>query len=263
MTRIRRALALAGAGVVTAGVGLAVTELGPAVAAVGPARRHLAPTFSGVGNRRHVALTFDDGPDPRSTPVFLAVLREWRVRATFFLLGESVARWPTLGRELAEAGHEVGVHGWDHRCLARRAPTAIRTELARARDVIADRTGSAPRWYRPAYGVATRTALREARRLDLTPVLWTHWGRDWTGDASADSVFRTVTRGLSGGATVLLHDSPAGQAAPDAWRATLTGLPRLLEHCKDRGWDMGPLGEHGIAGTPLGLPREVPAWPTR
>jgi len=257
---MRSALARTGAGLVAAGAGLAAVQLAPAVAAVGPVRRHLAPALSGFGDRRHVALTFDDGPDPRSTPAFLAVLREWRVRATFFLLGESVARWPALGRELADAGHEVGVHGWDHRCLARRGPRTTRTDLARAHAVIADRTGAVPHWYRPAYGVATLPALREARRLDLTPVLWTHWGRDWTGHASAESVFRTATGNLFGGATVLLHDCPGGQAAPDAWRATLGALPRLLEHCAERGLLVGPLGEHDLAAARTG---EVPAWPTR
>ncbi|HEX4246750.1 MAG TPA: polysaccharide deacetylase family protein, partial [Pseudonocardia sp.] len=229
-----------------------------------------APALSGIGDRRHVALTFDDGPDPRSTPAFLAVLRERRVRATFFLLGESVARWPALARALVDAGHEVGVHGWGHRCLARRGPRVTRTELARARAVIAHRTGSVPRWYRPAYGVATRTALRAARALDLTPVLWTDWGRDWTDDATAGSVFRTVTRDLAGGATVLLHDSPAGQAAPHAWRATLDALPRLLDHCAERGLRVGPLGDHGIARAGVGRPDiatvrlgEVLPWPAR
>jgi len=269
-----------GAGLAAVGLALggalAAAQLAPAVAAIGPVRRRLAPALSGVGDRRHVALTFDDGPDPRSTPAFLAALRERRVRATFFLLGESVARWPALARELVDAGHEVGVHGWDHRCLARRGPRATRAELARAREMIADRTGSLPRWYRPTYGVATLTALREARRLGLTPVLWTHWGRDWTGHASAESVFHLASRDLAGGATVLLHDCPAGQAAPDAWRATLGALPRLLDHCARLGLRVGPLGEHGIAtprvgpsgeqdsaGTCAGPLGEVPEWPTR
>jgi len=241
------------------GVGLAVAQLSPAVAAIGPVRRRLAPALSGVGDRRHVALTFDDGPDPRGTPAFLTALRERRVRATFFLLGECVTRWPALARELVEAGHEVGVHGWDHRCLARRGPRAPLAELVRALDAIANLTGSVPRWYRPAYGLATLTTLREARRLGLTPVLWTNWGCDWTRRASAESVLRTVTRGLGGGATVLLHDCPAGGAAPDAWRATLGALPRLLDHCAERGLQVGPLGEHGIARAPAEEMNDNPA----
>jgi peptidoglycan-N-acetylglucosamine deacetylase len=245
------------------GATLAVAQLAPAVAALGPARRRLTPALAGVGDRGHVALTFDDGPDPRSTPAFLAALAERRVLATFFLLGESVARWPALARELVDAGHEVGVHGWDHRCLARRGPRATHAELAMAHGVIADRTGRAPLWYRPAYGVATLAALRSARRLGLTPVLWTDWGRDWTGAATAESVFRTVTRDLAGGATVLLHDCPAGQAAPHAWRATLGALPALLEHCARRGLRVGPLGEHSIGTAQVSRLDGVPAWPTR
>lgn len=82
-----------------------------------------------------------------------------------------------------------------------------------------------------------------ARRLDLTPVLWTCWGRDWTRTATRSSVLDTLRGGLTGGGTVLLHDSDC-TSAPGAWRASLAALPHLLEECLSRGWRVGPLGEH-------------------
>src|SRR5205807_8055888 len=115
----------------------------------------------------HVALTFDDGPNPRSTALFLHALAEHHVHATFFLLAKELAGYPTLGAELVAAGHEIAVHGWDHRNLALRTPWATYDHLARARDVIASLTGTQPRWFRPAYGVLTTAALWSARRLDL------------------------------------------------------------------------------------------------
>lgn len=215
----------------------------PAITSLGRLRRRVFPGLSGVGDPGRVALTFDDGPDPRSTPAFVEVLGEHRVKATFFLLGRMLERTPQLGRELVDAGHEVAVHGWDHRCALLRGPAATHADIARARDAVVAATGVVPRWYRPPYGVLTSSALWAARRLGLTPVLWTNWGRDWTPAATPESVLATVTRDLGGGATVLLHDSDC-TSARDSWRATLGALPALLENLTGRGLCAGPLRDH-------------------
>jgi peptidoglycan-N-acetylglucosamine deacetylase len=208
-------------------------------------RRAVAPALSGLGDPAHVALTFDDGPHPRSTPFFLAELDRLGVRATFFLLGSELARHPRLGQAIAAAGHEVAVHGWRHRRLVWSGPLTTYDDLARTRDLIAAATGRPPRWFRPPYGVLTTSALRAARRLDLEPVLWSCWGWDWTARATPDSVVRSVRSGLTGGGTILLHDSDVA-AAVGSWQATLGALPRILAHCADRGWTVGPLREHGV-----------------
>jgi peptidoglycan/xylan/chitin deacetylase (PgdA/CDA1 family) len=247
MTSVRSARVigtlLAGAGLVAGGI--AAAHASPALTSIGPLRRRLLPGLSGVGDPEHVALTFDDGPDPRSTPTFLKALQAYQVHATFFLLGGALARNRSLGRELAAAGHEIAVHGWDHEVLLTRGPRATYNELARTRDLIAEVTGEIPRWYRPPYGVLTAPALRAARRLDLTPVLWTTWGRDWTAKATGPSVLDTVNRNLRGGGTVLLHDSDC-TSAPGAWRATLAALPALLDLIEDRGLQVGPLRAHAL-----------------
>ncbi|MFF7634868.1 polysaccharide deacetylase family protein [Kitasatospora sp. NPDC008050] len=236
--RPTRALAL------TAGA-LAVGHSLPALTSLGPLRPLLAPRLSGPGAPGHVALTFDDGPDPDSTPLFLAELAKTGTKATFFLLGRMLERAPELGRELVDAGHEVAVHGWEHRPLLIRSPRATCQDVARARDLVASVTGQQPRWYRPPYGVLSASALYAARTSGLTPVLWTHWGRDWTATATPESVLRTLTRTPLAGATVLLHDSDC-TSAPMSWRATLGALPRLLELCAERGLTVGPLRDHGI-----------------
>ncbi|WP_327066068.1 polysaccharide deacetylase family protein [Kitasatospora sp. NBC_01250] len=228
----------------TAGA-LAVGHSLPALTSLGPLRPLLAPGLSGPGDPGHVALTFDDGPDPASTPRFLAELAKTGTRATFFLLGRMLQRAPELGRELVEAGHEVAVHGWEHRPLLVRSPRATRDDVARARDLVASVTGQQPRWYRPPYGVLSASALYAAKENGLTPVLWTHWGRDWTASATPESVLRTLTRTPLAGGTVLLHDSDC-TSAPESWRATLGALPRLLELCEQRGLAVGPLRDHGI-----------------
>ena len=116
-----------------------------------------------------MALTFDDGPDPASTPAFLDLLAARRLHATFFLLGSMVARAPQLAAEIAAAGHEIAVHGWDHRYTILRGPGAVFSDLARASDAVSGATGARPRFFRPPYGVLSSGAVLAARRLELTP----------------------------------------------------------------------------------------------
>jgi peptidoglycan-N-acetylglucosamine deacetylase len=226
-----------------AAAGLAVVQAGPGITGLGPVRRSAFPRLAGRGAAGHVALTIDDGPDPAATPRFLDVLRAREVQATFFLLGSMVAKAPGLAADIAAAGHEVGVHGWDHRYLPLRGPGATVRDLTRARDLIAEAAGTAPRWFWPPYGVLSTPAIAAARRLGLTPVLWTCWGREWVPGATPGSVYAVLTAGLSGGGTVLLHDSD-GTCPPGSARAALGALPMLLDECAQSDLRVGPLAEH-------------------
>ena len=224
---------------------IATAYAAPVVSTFGPLRNRLMPRLSGRGRPGHVALTFDDGPDPVSTPFFLRALAASEVRATFFVLGSMASRSPGLLEEMAAAGHEIAVHGWAHRPLLLRGPRATYDDLARGRDTVAAITGVAPTWFRPPYGVMSTAAHLAARRLNLTPVLWTCWGEDWTARATARSVRDTVAADLDGGGTILLHDSDC-TSAPGAWRSALGALPALLDLCEQRGWHIGPLADHRL-----------------
>ncbi|OHV35366.1 polysaccharide deacetylase [Pseudofrankia sp. EUN1h] len=251
----RRTRGAAGAAV----LGVAVVGYGcPAVTSWPALRARLTPRLAGLGRRDHVALTFDDGPDPASTPQFLEVLAAAGARATFFLLGSMLARSPSLGRELTAAGHEVAVHGWLHRYTLLRTPSALYDDLARTRDLIENVTERQPVFFRPPYGVLSTGALAAARRLGLRPVLWTAWGRDWSPGATPESVLATIRGGLAGGGTVLLHDSDC-TSAPQAWRSALGALPGLLGECAGRGLLVGPLNEHFGPGPTPAEPRTLAA----
>jgi peptidoglycan/xylan/chitin deacetylase (PgdA/CDA1 family) len=241
--RTRARFAAAGA----AAAGLAIAHAGPGITGIGPVRKLAFRRLAGQGDSGHVALTFDDGPDPESTPEFLRVLAERKVRATFFMLGSMVAKAPGLAAEIAAAGHEVGVHGFDHRYLTVRGPRATRSDLTRATDLIATITGTRPTLFRPPYGVLTGPALLTARELGLTPVLWGAWGREWAPEASASSVLQNLVSGLDGGVTVLLHDSGC-TSPPGAWQAGLAAVAPLLAECQRRGLQVGPIAEHGLLG---------------
>lgn len=224
--------------------GLAGLDLLPGLTRL-PAVRDRLPRLNGDGRPDHVALTFDDGPDPASTPAFLDLLDELGVRATFFVLGSMVERAPALARELAGRGHEVGVHGWDHRSLALRGPVSTRRQITRTVATVRRRVGVDPVWWRPPYGVLTSAGLLAARRARLMPVLWGSWGQDWTAHATPDSVAATVADRLGPGATVLLHDSSC-TSAPGSWRSALGALPAVVALAREQGLTVGPLGEHGL-----------------
>lgn len=240
--RLIRSALSAGAAVAPA---LAAVHAAPVISTFGPLRNRIMPRLSGRGRPDHISISFDDGPDPQSTPHFLRLLEARRIHATFFLLGSMLDRAPGLAAEMAAAGHEIAIHGWTHRPLVMRGPRATYDDLARARNAVADIVGKEPRLFRPPYGVMSTSAHLACRRLDLTPVLWTAWGEDWRGRATAQTVYDTVTRDLDGGGTVLLHDSDCTSAS-GSWHSTLGALPALLDHCEERGLQVGPLRDHGM-----------------
>ncbi len=237
---LRRAAAI-GAGVAAAAP--LVAHAIPSAANLTVAGRLFWPTLIGVGDRHHVALTFDDGPDPASTPQILDELARLGWSATFFMLGSMVAAAPTLAAEVAAAGHEVAVHGHTHRSHLARLPHDVRDDIRRARDVIADATGASPSWFRPPYGHLSLAGHRSAAALGLQTVLWSTWGRDWRSAASAESVAHDVRKGWRPGATVLLHDSDCTSAA-QSWTTTLGSLALLREFFDEQGAAVGALRDH-------------------
>ena len=120
-------------------------------------------------------------------------------KAIFFLVGEQVERDPGLAREIVDRGHGVGVHGFRHRNLLRIPPWTLRADLDRAQAVIADATGIVATDYRPPYGIFSLGAVAEVRRRGWSPLLWSHWGRDWSRRATPERVAALVRRELGPG----------------------------------------------------------------
>lgn len=240
MTGRRKVLGPAGA----AGAAAAV-QVAPAASWLAGVRLRLGPGLAGIGTPGRLALTFDDGPHPLGTPAMLTALDRLGWTATFFVLGEQARRHPGLVREVAAAGHELGVHGDVHRYPLARGPRAALADLRRAAGAVGETTGAAPRWWRPPYGVLSGSALWAARRQRLRPVLWSAWGRDWEPGARPASVVATLASGRLDGGTALLHDSDVTSAA-GSWRTTAAALPILAERVAVAGLRVGPLGGHGL-----------------
>jgi peptidoglycan/xylan/chitin deacetylase (PgdA/CDA1 family) len=209
-----------------------------------PQVRRLTPRLRGIGRPGHVALTFDDGPSPASTEPLLELLDELGVRATFFVLGQRLVRHPELGAAIADAGHELAVHGWSHRYLLFRPFPAVVTELHLATQIVREVTGTSPAWFRPPYGVLTAGTLLAASRCHLRPVLWTAWGRDWRLTAP-DQIAGNVLKDVGRAGTILLHESPVS-GNRDAVLYVRAALPTIVAECRARHLEVGSLAEHGI-----------------
>jgi peptidoglycan/xylan/chitin deacetylase (PgdA/CDA1 family) len=234
------------AGLLAAG---ALAHVAPAAVAWRRVRNRVLPGLSGVGNPGHVALTFDDGPDPASTPGFLDALDGLGWKATFFMIGAQVRRYPALAAEVAARGHELGVHGDIHSNHLRRPAPWTTRDAAASMGLVAAASRHRPRWFRPPYGALAASSLVAARRLGLQTVLWTTWGHDWKPGATPASIVTRVGASWCRGATVLLHDSDV-TSAPGSWKATLGALPLLAERWQAAGLTVGPLGDHGVRVRP-------------
>jgi peptidoglycan/xylan/chitin deacetylase (PgdA/CDA1 family) len=212
----------------------------PSVVAGAPPLRPLFGVRDRVNAADGVALTFDDGPHAQGTPAVLEVLAAAGAMATFFLVGEQVERNPALASEILGAGHAIGLHCHRHRNLLRLTPGQLRADLRRALAAIGEATGAAPRLYRPPYGIFNAAAFPTARKLGCEPVLWTHEGRDWRADVTAKTIADRVTKGLSAGDVLLLHDAD-DYSAPGSWRRTAAALPVVLGEVERRGLTTVPL----------------------
>ena len=209
------------------GVGALGVWCAPAAAPVFPPLARAFGVPLRLNRSNGIALTFDDGPHPEGTPAVLEQLEQAGVRATFYLVGEQVARRPALAAEIAAAGHEIGVHGYRHVLLLRRTPRGLAADFDRAAAVIGEATGQASLSYRPPYGVFSLAGLRLARRR-WSPLLWSRWGRDWEAKATPGSIAARATRDLRARDVVLLHDADDYSSA-GSWRRTVAALPAVLD----------------------------------
>ncbi|KPI12118.1 polysaccharide deacetylase, partial [Actinobacteria bacterium OK074] len=184
------------------------------------------PILSVSGRGRTMVLSFDDGPDPRYTPKILSTLREYDVRAMFFVCGEMAVDNKDLLAEMADDGHVVGNHTWSHPLLTRMSRSAIRSEMERTSAVIKNAYGEAPQWFRAPYGAWNRAAFQLGADMGMEPMAWTVDTEDWMTPGTGTIVGR-VERGAAPGVVVLSHD--AGGDRSQSVRALRDYLPQLLD----------------------------------
>lgn len=187
----------------------------------------------------YVALTFDDGPDPESSPQVLDLLAAAGATATFFLVGERAARHPELVRRIAADGHAVGSHSWSHPRPWELSARQLHDDYARGHEAVQDALGRSTALFRPPHGHLGAGGLMALLRLRLRPVLWTHDPEDWAAGTTRAQILERLAD-VQAGDVVLLHDAlvpvvlPGGGPSPGEEGAegraeTIAAVPRLLQ----------------------------------
>lgn len=160
----------------------------------------------GDDSRRWVALTFDDGPDARSTPALLDLLREAKVAVTFFCIGKKVAANPELTARILREGHRLENHSYAHSHFTNFFTGAqLHAELTQTQTAIQRAGGVAPKYFRPPMGLSNPRVFRAARGLGLKVIGWTTRGLD-TKLTEPQKIVARIARRLKPGAIILLHD---------------------------------------------------------
>src|SRR5579863_344409 len=216
-----------------------------------PRSRLLGPNLTrlsaAAARRGEVALTFDDGPDPRVTPAVFDCLERYGVHASFFCIGRRAEAHPELVAEAVRRGHRVENHSHTHpHAFTCYPPAALRREVRRAQEALWRAGGSPPRFFRPPAGFRNPLLERELAAAGLHLASWTRRGFD-TVSRDARRVVCRLLRGAAGGDVLLLHD---GSAARDRRGApvVLAALPRLLDELAARGLRAMPLPLPAAAG---------------
>lgn len=197
-----------------------------------------APVIKQINTKRKIiALTFDDGPDPRFTPRLLQVLKKHGVRATFFLLGQHVERYPAITAQIVQEGHEAGLHGYDHKFLDRLPADQVESQIEKTFAAVYKTTGQKPIFFRPPYGFYNQKVLTAANNLGLQIILWTPEAnpRDFENPGVSIIVNRVIAKARPG-AIILLHDHGISR------RQTIQATDKLITELEAHGYRFDTVG---------------------
>ena len=186
--------------------------------------------WNGNSDRREIVLTFDDGPDPRDTPQILEILAHQQVPATFFHVGKRVAKYPELVRQVAEAGHQVGMHGYRHRAFPLEHSATLHSHLIHTQFLIAQACQRDPatiNLVRPPYGLFLPSTLQVLVKWGYRPVMWSVVPYHWMQPAQA--TIRQVQHQVTNGSLLVLHEGLSGPSV-------LTFVEPIIVYLKGAGF---------------------------
>jgi len=197
------------------------------------------------GDRNHsrIALTFDDGPNEPYTSQVLNMLGQYKIKATFFVIGQNARRYPEVCRRIVAAGNVIANHSYHHHkslCLRRGKAAARDIELAH--QTIYECTGFEPKLFRPPYGFRTPWLMRTVRHLGYTVVTWDNMTGDWKANKSGEEIGQTVVQRAKPGSVIVLHDGRDSRPSYDRSQM-LQALPFIIETLKERGFNFVTIPE--------------------
>lgn len=172
---------------------------------------------------RVVALTFDDGPNPATTPQVLDILSRYGAKATFYVLGSAIEGNTAILQRMRDSGHEIGNHTWNHPKLTNLAAEHIAWQFNATSDAIKQAIGHEPRTFRPPYG-ATSSLVKA--QTSMTQILWTVDTLDWQ-NRSTDAIMAHIRANLQPGSVILMHDIHT---------TTMNALPTVMDYLVTEGY---------------------------
>jgi peptidoglycan-N-acetylglucosamine deacetylase len=198
----------------------------------------LVSVMQGEKSKNGVALTFDDGPAPETTPVILEMLNRHGINATFFVIGEKAVLYPELIRKIIENGHAIGNHTMGHDVfIMLKGRARLEKEIAGCQGVLAG-FGIKALIFRPPAGIVNPGLGPVLSRLGLYCVMFSRRGKDF-GNRRIDDISRNILKGVKDGDIIMLHDREPAQ------NATVSELVRQMEEAIEG------IGKKGLAFLPL------------
>jgi peptidoglycan-N-acetylglucosamine deacetylase len=173
-----------------------------------------------------IALTIDDGPSPVYTPQILQILEKYHVTASFSMVGENVTYYPGVARDVADAGHVIVNHTWDHANLAKLTESRTRAEIGNATNAIHHAVGRAPTIFRAPYGAWSRATLEYCASENLMPLDWSVDPQDWARPG-VSKIVSNIMKNTQTGSIILEHDGGGNRSETVA--ALKIAIPRLLD----------------------------------
>lgn len=194
------------------------------------------PYRKGAAKTHQIALTFDDGPSIQNTEEILSVLKEYGIRATFFVIGENAAADPDRIRMIYEAGHEIGNHTYTHSYISKIGKDALREEIRKTEEILQSITGEKPKVFRPPGGFYDEASLKVLEEMGYRSVLWSLDTKDWCMPKS-DTIASKIEETAVSGDIILFHDlNDKRLPTPDA-------LKRILPYLKENGYEFVTITE--------------------
>lgn len=211
---------------------------------INPRSRFYGKVWSN-GNRNcpRIALTFDDGPNEPYTSRVLDILEQYKIRATFFVIGRNAERHPDTCRRIVTAGNVIGNHSYHHhKSLCLRQGKAVARDIELAHQAIYECTGFEPKLFRPPYGFRTPWLMRTAGSLGYMVVTWDNMTGDWKANKSGEEIGRTIVRRAKPGSVIVLHDGRNGRPSYDRSQM-LEALPFVIQSLRERGFEFVTIPE--------------------
>ena len=176
-------------------------------------------------SQKKIAITFDDGPHPTYTPEILDILNEYNIRATFFVVGQNVELYPDIVKRAISEGHDIGNHTFTHCHISETSFEAIIDEIQACEDKVYELCEYHVKLFRPPEGVLPDDVRNYAVNEDYSVILWSIDTYDWAR-APISNIKRNITKNISSGDIILMHDYVPDSITPQALRII---IPMLLE----------------------------------